>query len=116
MPVYDYKCKEHGVFNELATFEESGNPQPCPICGELSARIIRLAPELFKLSPAERNAHETNERSSHEPIISSQEQREHDDHHRKHCGCDHKKNKRTMLLTARGEKMFPSSRPWMISH
>lgn len=29
MPVYDYKCKDHGVFQELATMAD--HDKPCPL-------------------------------------------------------------------------------------
>ena len=38
MPVYDYKCKEHGVFHELATVEQGDQPCACPTCQTLSPR------------------------------------------------------------------------------
>lgn len=117
MPVYDYKCQEHGVFHELATFEDFQKPCPCPVCGTLSARIIRLSPELFTMDKDKKHAHETNERAQHEPVFSTSERRQ-DDHQHKHgCGCSKKTtSKSALILTANGEKMFPSDRPWMISH
>ena len=115
MPVYDYKCQEHGVFYELATLEDYDKPCACPTCGALAPRIIRIAPEILDMAPEKRKAHETNERSSHEPEFSTKERRE-DDHHHKHgCGCQGKK-KSKLMYTAQGDKMFPSMRPWMISH
>ena len=117
MPVYEYKCKEHGVFYELASMDESQAPKPCTECGSLSPRIIRLAPEILTMSPAKRKAHETNERNQHEPTISSKERRELDEEHSSGCGCDKNKPGGSKLFyTSTGEKMFPSMRPWMISH
>lgn len=116
MPVYDYKCEDHGPFYELATYDEAHKPQACPKCAKLSARIIRLAPEILDMSPARRAAFETNEMAQNEPIVSTADQREHDQQHSKQCGCGNSKNKSKMMYTARGEKIFPSMRPWMISH
>ena len=116
MPLYDYKCKQHGIFHELATFEDHDKPQPCPACGELSSRIILIAPEILAMPAEKRKAHATNEKSRHEPLRSTDEQRKHDHHHSKSCGCGNPLNKSKLMYTARGEKMFPSMRPWMISH
>jgi len=100
MPVYDFQ-----------------KPCACPVCGELSPRVVCLAPELFQLDKNTSEANERNEKAQHEPAFSTKDQRERDERHNKFCGCSGKKaGKRTMLLTARGEKLFPTARPWMISH
>ena len=116
MPVYDYKCQDHGVFYELATFEQSNLPQACPTCKKMSARIIRIAPEILDMSPVKRKSHERNEKAQHEPEFSTAERRESDHEHSSGCGCNNKMGKSKMFLTANGDKMFPSMRPWMISH
>lgn len=67
MPVYDYKCRDHGVFSELATLADAEKPQPCPRCGALAGRVIRLPPALAALTPAARAAHARNEKSRHAP-------------------------------------------------
>jgi len=116
MPVYDYKCKDHGIFYGLATMKESSEPGTCPQCGVLAPRVIMVAPELLDMAKEKRHAHETNERNSHEPTVSSAARREDDEQHSKGCGCEKKLSKSKLMYTARGEKMFPSMRPWMISH
>ena len=116
MPVYDYKCSQHGIFSELATFEHSQTPQPCPQCTELSARIIMMAPGILDMAPEKRKAMATNEKSRHEPEFSTAERRQHDHHHKHGCGCDAKKPGSKLFFTSEGDKMFPSMRPWMISH
>jgi len=117
MPVYDYKCTEHGVFNDLATMEDAATPAPCPSCGQLSGRVIMLAPEFLDMDPQKRNAVATNEKAQHQPVISTSERREHDQQHKNGCGCNKRKpGKSKLMYTATGEKMFPSARPWMISH
>jgi len=116
MPVYDYKCKDHGVFDALATMAQSSDPAQCPQCNELCSRVIILPPEMFKMDKAKKQGHETNERNQHEPTYSSKERRQDDDKHSKGCGCENKIGKSAMLLNASGEKFFPSMRPWMISH
>ena len=115
MPVYDYKCPDHGIFYQLQTVAEHDRPQACPSCGEMSARIIRLAPGLLQMPASERKAHATNEQARHQPktlgaVREELAERGHS------CCSQHKPRTSGMLLTARGEKMFPSQRPWMISH
>lgn len=124
MPLYDYKCREHGVFHALATLEDSAEPQPCPRCGGLAARIILLPPEVLNQAKASIQASARNERSAHEPVFSTpetrqveQERRAHGHRHTRGCGCGHEsKGKSNLFYTADGKKMFPSMRPWMISH
>jgi len=116
MPVYDYKCQTHGVFYELATFEDSDKPGVCPHCTELSARIIRIAPEIFKMSSDKKKAHQVNEKNQHEPTFSTKDRRAHDYQNSKGCGCSKNWGNSKLMYTHRGEKMFPSMRPWMISH
>lgn len=116
MPVYDYKCRDHGVFYHLQTVQDYDKPCPCPSCGHLSPRIIRVAPGIFEMSKARRQAYEVNEKAQHEPVVSSRDQREHDDKHKAQCGCAGLGKKSKLFYTAKGEKHFPSMRPWMISH
>lgn len=116
MPVYEYKCKEHGVFNDLATMDDREKPCACPVCGTMSARIIRLAPDLFKMDSDKKHAHEVNEKNQHEPTHSTSERRSCDHQHAHGCGSERKLNHSKLMYTAQGDKMFPSMRPWMISH
>ena len=116
MPLYDYKCKDHGLFHELATFDDSAKPAPCPSCNAMSARVILLSSTVLGMAPERRNAFETNERASHEPAHSTKERRAFDHQHAKGCGCTEKKPSRFMIYTPDGGKTFPTARPWMISH
>jgi putative FmdB family regulatory protein len=125
MPVYDYKCASHGVFHELATMENAGKPAPCPKCGASSARIIMIPPAILDMSPAAKSAQGRNEKARHEPVVSSVDSRaeaaERASHkHRSGCGCsDHGSQsalKQQVVFLPDGSKVFPSQRPWMISH
>ncbi|MBX2848136.1 MAG: zinc ribbon domain-containing protein [Acidiferrobacterales bacterium] len=115
MPVYDYKCQEHGVFNDLAPMADHDKPGTCPTCGAMSARIIVISPEFLNMNQQERHAEEVNEKAQHEPVVSSKERRADDQQHAQGCGCQDKKPSK-LMYTAQGDKMFPSMRPWMISH
>ena len=72
MPLYDYKCTEHGLFHELVPVQASGETCPCPSCGVLSARVILVAPEVLDMAPERRSAFERNERARHEPRRGNQ--------------------------------------------
>ncbi|MGH1472562.1 MAG: FmdB family zinc ribbon protein [Cellvibrionaceae bacterium] len=117
MPVYDYKCEEHGVFHELASIEDHSKPAACPVCENLSARVIMFAPNVMKMAPETKKAIDRNEAAKHEPQHSTSDTRAENADKLKHgCGCEHKKRPSKLMYTAEGNKMFPSARPWMISH
>ena len=122
MPLYDYKCSDHGLFHELMTMEDSNKPCACPFCGKLSGRVIMIAPHILDMKSENRSAHERNEKAMHSPIFSTPEYRAEEKAKREHkhgkgCGCSDKPIRKSALFyTAEGNKMFPSMRPWMISH
>jgi len=130
MPVYDYKCPQHGLFHELGVMETSGSPCACPQCGTQSARIIMIPPDVLAMAPEQRKAMANNEKARHQPIISSTDSRaEAADQQRfalkqgdKQGGCcsqHRQKNsalKQQVVFLPDGSKVFPSQRPWMISH
>jgi putative FmdB family regulatory protein len=116
MPVYDYKCKDHGLFFELSTMDEAHLPKPCPQCQSLAARVICVSPDLLDMPKEKKQAFAVNEKAQNEPVYSTVDRREQDHEHKNGCGCNHKKRGRLLLYTAQGDKMFPSARPWMISH
>lgn len=110
MPLYDYKCSTHGLFHQLVPLQASGNAHACPHCGALSPRVLLVPPQLLTMDPARRNAFARNEKAAHEP--------RHGNHHseRERGYCHHNRDKPQVFYTADGNKMFPSARPWMISH
>ena len=69
MPVYDYLCPHCGSFEQLRPLAQSAQDADCPDCGSAAPRMVS-APRLSILSPHKRQAHETNERSRHEPRVS----------------------------------------------
>ena len=117
MPVYDYKCPEHGIFHELAAMQDYTMPAACPKCQNLSPRIIIIPPELLDMAADKRKAMTVNETAKHEPQYSTTDSRAENAERLKHgCGCKHEKRSTRLFYTAEGNKMFPSMRPWMISH
>lgn len=115
MPLYDYKCAQHGLFQELGEMADHAKPAPCPHCGQPAGRVIRLPTAALNRDPTRRQADARNERSRHEPLISTRDQRDHDHHHALACGAGKERNSAALYLPD-GSKIFPSGRPWMISH
>jgi putative FmdB family regulatory protein len=68
MPLYEYECSEHGVFELIRGISEARQGAPCPECASEAPRILS-APAVSSLSRATRVAHERNERSRHEPRV-----------------------------------------------
>ncbi len=123
MPLYEYKCKDHGIFHSLATMEENALPVKCPKCQQLSPRVILIPPEVLSMAPANRKANEINERAANEPLRSHTHERDeasiycpnHQDREHHHQHLKGSLNQKAVYL-ADGSKVFPSQRPWMISH
>lgn len=126
MPLYDYKCPTHGVFQELARMADHDKPCQCPHCGTNSPRVITLPPQLLQMLKEKKAAMERNEQAQHEPrVLTPAQYREEEAEkkarathkHRHHSGCGCNSGRKSKLFyTADGSKMFPSMRPWMISH
>ena len=110
MPVYEYKCDDCGVFEDVVPMSRFADPQDCPGCGLSARRVMLSVPNVSFVSGASRTAHETNERSRDQPKRSA---------HGPGCGCcgtGGKKRGSKTLHRPDGSKSFPSKRPWMISH
>lgn len=117
MPVYDYKCSDHGVFYDLASVDDHAAPAPCPQCQVFSPRIIMISPGILDMAREKKQAMDRNEAAKHEPQHSNADTRAENADKLKHgCGCTHTKRSSKLMYTADGSKMFPSMRPWMISH
>jgi putative FmdB family regulatory protein len=69
MPVYEYECGEHGLFELIRNISESSEPAPCPDCSLPGARVLS-APHLSVMPRSQILARDRNERSRHEPRIS----------------------------------------------
>ncbi|MGJ8676204.1 MAG: zinc ribbon domain-containing protein [Akkermansiaceae bacterium] len=106
MPLYDYQCNEHGVFEHFNPMSKSGEPCACPDCGVSSPRLIS-APFFKLLSPVVRNAMERNEKSRQEPHVCR-------------TGCHHHTHKsKPSPKNPDGTPALQSnkgSRPWVIEH
>ncbi len=105
MPIYEYFCETcEQVFSELRSLREYAAPAHCPSCRIPAARVLASAPRLNVMRASLRQAHETNERSAHEPRIGSG--------HVCGAGCSHQR-KTGEPPTA---KQQAGGRPWMLGH
>jgi putative FmdB family regulatory protein len=71
MPVYEYECTDHGVFEAMNPLARYSEPAPCPRCDVPSTRVIST-PHLVSGS-SDFKARDRNERSRHEPRLVKRE-------------------------------------------
>ncbi|MBB4842687.1 putative FmdB family regulatory protein [Paucibacter oligotrophus] len=113
MPIYDYRCRDCGLFDALRPMAERDRPAPCPGCAEPSERAWVEGSRLREMAPARLLAMAGNERAAHEPQRSADYTRL---RHPAGCGCCQPGRRGSTVTAANGAKAFPSKRPWMISH
>lgn len=113
MPTYDYDCPGCGGFEAIRGISARNEPAACPDCGTESSRVIVAVTGLAFLDGATRKALDTNERARHEPKSSKSYASQ---RHPAGCGCCSTSKKTTTVTGQNGNKMFPTKRPWMISH
>ena len=115
MPLYEYECPDCGVYEQLRPISQSSQDGECPYCG-LSAKRILSAPRLSILPAHTRQAHETNERSRHEPKVTKKSSC------CAHGTCSNHRGGASPPKGAAPEAKPPLKtqagvrRPWMISH
>jgi putative FmdB family regulatory protein len=107
MPLYEYQCGEHGLFEGLNAIARSSEPVHCPECEQLSPRVLSV-PHLGRMTRSEVIARDRNERSRHEPRLSKTPG------NCSHAGpCNHGAQARSKP----GElKVYTGKRPWVIEH
>lgn len=111
MPIYEYCCDEHGVFEAMGSMSTYDQPSACPACGGDAPRVLLTAPGLGMSDRLSIHAHDVNAQSSDSPKRLSQ--------HGPGCGCCSGKGTKTKSGTLHhpsGAKSFPKKRPWMITH
>lgn len=110
MPLYEYRCDRHGLFEALRPMATFAEPCACPECGAQAPRVMVSAPRLASSNRARMAAHAVNERSADTPRRLSS--------HGPGCACcsGGAKQGRATLRRPDGAKSFPAARPWMISH
>lgn len=71
MPIYEYECSEHGLFDESRPMQRSREGAECPACGRAAPRV--LSPTRTTAMPrAASIARSRNEQSRHEPRVVQQ--------------------------------------------
>lgn len=111
MPIYGYDCDSCGPFTEMQPMSRASEPMPCPDCGEASPRSIS-APFIANMDPNNRIAHQRNEKSAHEPRVSTSPGGHSHSHSHGH-GHSHGARRNTGL----GEGLRNThTRPWSIGH
>lgn len=75
MPLYEYKCDDHGHFEEFQSMSHGGKPVACPICGQMSARVYS-APNVALMDPAQKSAMDRSIQSRYEPKTISRPKKE----------------------------------------
>jgi putative FmdB family regulatory protein len=131
MPVYNYTCEDCGDFELFRSIEERNHAATCPVCSGTAERFI-VAPNLALMNRNVRFAHATNERSRHEPRLSTGGPAAMDAEmapkrrrgHTCSSGCHHgpagskgvrqKRYVETKLGKLQAQKQ--SARPWMLGH
>ncbi|MGY8690575.1 MAG: zinc ribbon domain-containing protein [Verrucomicrobiales bacterium] len=103
MPLYEYQCTNHGLFEDFVSLESRNEAVPCPDCGTLSSRVVST-PRLRTLSPLSRMASERNERSRHEPRVGGP------------APCKGHKNAKPTADGRRMRQAYQGARPWVIEH
>jgi putative FmdB family regulatory protein len=68
MPIYEYECSAHGLFEAERSMMHSAQPAPCPEC-QASARRVLSATRTALVPRAGKLARERNERSQHQPEL-----------------------------------------------
>jgi putative FmdB family regulatory protein len=116
MPMYDYECEQCGPFSHWQRLADRNDLVRCPVCEAMAVRMIS-APNLVLMPAARRAAHARNEKSRHEPGVTTR--------HRckSGCGCGGKagsarKSTQTVDLGKAGrfETARKVKRPWMLGH
>jgi putative FmdB family regulatory protein len=68
MPIYEYECNEHGLFEAERAMLRSAEPSPCPRC-QATARRVLSSTRTALVPRASGIARERNERSQHTPEL-----------------------------------------------
>ncbi|MFK8082659.1 MAG: FmdB family zinc ribbon protein [Granulosicoccus sp.] len=114
MPVYQYNCESCGHFDKSNPMSMASERVCCPRCKVPASRFI-AAPFLASSSRSSIRAAGLNEVAQNEPRHSAGSVQKHNPG----CGCCGGGSSRISGKTAKnaaGDKMFPTKRPWMISH
>jgi putative FmdB family regulatory protein len=79
MPSYEFVCADCGPFEVLRSMAQAGSPAQCPEC-DTQARRVFTAPGVALLAAPRRGALEREERSAHEPEMTTRKTGRHMPH------------------------------------
>ncbi|MEY4514537.1 MAG: FmdB family regulatory protein [Pseudomonadota bacterium] len=114
MPVYEYECNEHGLFETLRPLSEYDQPSPCPTCDNASLRVLSV-PHLVGVPRATMIAHDRNEQSRHEPRVSQHKHGDHA-HHDAHTSVASAAKKALAQGQRPALQNYSGKRPWVMEH
>jgi putative FmdB family regulatory protein len=97
MPIYEYECAAHGLFDAERSMSRSAEPAPCPEC-QSAARRVLSATRTALVPRASARARDRNEKSQHAPELRRVE------------GGGQQHSRRPQLQASHG------SRPWCLEH
>lgn len=68
MPLYEYQCDDHGLFEAERPMVRSAEPAACPACASAARRVLS-ATRTALVPRASRVARDRNEQSQHAPQL-----------------------------------------------
>jgi putative FmdB family regulatory protein len=100
MPIYEYECGQHGLFEELRPLSRCSEGADCPECAVLSPRVLsatrtNLVPRSLSVALAR------NEKSQHAPDV---------------CAHGHSHPKPTRPARPGQAQVYRGKRPWVMEH
>lgn len=114
MPIYEYRCGAHGLFEELRSISEYRRTAECPECRSDCSRALS-APHISALSASRMAALQTNERSQHEPRVQTRCDHTHHAHDKSPAGRDSQSKVASSGRSGR-LRTYTGARPWVIEH
>lgn len=98
MPIYEYQCADHGLFEAERPMVRSAEPAACPACAGQARRVLS-ATRSSLVHRASRIARDRNERSQHAPQLRSRAE-----------------PPPARRPVQRGLQVSHGSRPWVLEH
>jgi putative FmdB family regulatory protein len=106
MPIYEYECREHGLFEQTRPMHRSAEGASCPECTAASPRVLSVT-RTSVVPRAASIAHARNEKSQHAPELCTHAQHRHVQHR-------HEQPKRPRRPGQ--PQVYRGKRPWVMEH